>query len=185
VTFGRRPRLKTSGQILAELESFWKAGFRIVFVVDDNLIGNKKAIKPILSDIVRWQQERGYPLALSTEATLDLAEDEELMQLMGLANFWSVFVGIESPNEASLIEAKKLQNVRPKAGTLLERVHRIQSHGLEVWCGMIVGFDHDDLRCDTQIHRGCAHRQCSHRPVACHTNDATLRAAERVAQAQR
>jgi radical SAM superfamily enzyme YgiQ (UPF0313 family) len=144
VTFGRRPRLKTSEQILAELESFRKAGFRIVFVVDDNLIGNKKAIKPILSDIVRWQQERGYPLALSTEATLDLAEDEELMQLMGLANFWSVFVGIESPNEASLIETKKLQNVRPKAGTLLERVHRIQSHGLEVWCGMIVGFDHDD-----------------------------------------
>jgi radical SAM superfamily enzyme YgiQ (UPF0313 family) len=144
VTFGRRPRLKTSEQILAELESFRKAGFRIVFVVDDNLIGNKKAIKPILSDIVRWQQERGYPLALCTEATLDLAEDEELMQLMGLANFWSVFVGIESPNEASLIETKKLQNVRPKAGTLLERVHRIQSHGLEVWCGMIVGFDHDD-----------------------------------------
>jgi Domain of unknown function (DUF4070)/Radical SAM superfamily len=140
----RRPRLKTTEQILAELESFRKAGFRIVFVVDDNLIGNKKAIKPILSDIVRWQQERGYPLALSTEATLDLAEDEELMQLMGLANFWSVFVGIESPNEASLIETKKLQNVRPKAGTLLERVHRIQSHGLEVWCGMIVGFDHDD-----------------------------------------
>jgi radical SAM superfamily enzyme YgiQ (UPF0313 family) len=144
VTFGRRPRLKTREQILAELESFRKAGFRIVFVVDDNLIGNKKAIKPILCDIVRWQQERGYPLALSTEATLDLAEDEELMQLMGLANFWSVFVGIESPNEASLIETKKLQNVRPKAGTLLERVLRIQSHGLEVWCGMIVGFDHDD-----------------------------------------
>src|SRR5262245_21719248 len=129
VTFGRRPRLKTSGQILAELESFWKAGFRIVFVVDDNLIGNKKVIKPILSNIVRWQQERGYPLALSTEATLDLAEDEELMQLMGLANFWSVFVGIESPNEGSLIEAKKLQNVRPKAGTLLERVHRIRVMG--------------------------------------------------------
>jgi len=90
------------------------------------------------------QQERGFPLALCTEATVDLAEDEELMQLMGLANFWSVFVGIESPNEASLIETKKLQNVRPKAGTLLERVHRIQSHVLEVWCGMIVGFDHDD-----------------------------------------
>jgi radical SAM superfamily enzyme YgiQ (UPF0313 family) len=90
------------------------------------------------------QQERGFPLALCTEATVDLAEDEELMQLMGLANFWSVFVGIESPNEASLIETKKLQNVRPKAGTLLERVHRIQSYGLEVWCGMIVGFDHDD-----------------------------------------
>jgi radical SAM superfamily enzyme YgiQ (UPF0313 family) len=127
VTFGRRPRLKTSEQILAELESFWKAGFRIVFVIDDNLIGNnKKASKPIPSDIIRWQQERGYPLALSTEATLDLAEDEELM---GLANFWSVFVGIESPNEASLIETKKLQNVRPKAGTLLDRI--LHARGLE------------------------------------------------------
>ena len=66
------------------------------------------------------------------------------MELMGLANFQSVFIGIESPNEASLIETKKLQNVRPKAGTLLERVHRIQQSGLHVWCGMIVGFDHDD-----------------------------------------
>ncbi|MGC2341170.1 MAG: DUF4070 domain-containing protein [Methyloceanibacter sp.] len=74
----------------------------------------------------------------------DLAKDDELMELMGLANFQSVFIGIESPNEASLIETKKLQNVRPKAGTLLERAHRIQQSGLHVWCGMIVGFDHDD-----------------------------------------
>ena len=66
------------------------------------------------------------------------------MQLMGLANFRSVFVGIESPNEASLIETKKVQNVRPKAGTLLERVRCIQQHGIDVWCGMILGFDHDD-----------------------------------------
>ncbi|MGO8840749.1 MAG: DUF4070 domain-containing protein [Methyloceanibacter sp.] len=144
VTFGRRPRLKTSGQVLAELETFRLAGLQIIFVVDDNLIGNKKAIKPILHDIVRWQQERAYPLTLFTEASLDLAEDEELMELMGLANFQSVFVGIESPNEQSLRETKKLQNVRPNAGTLVERVHRIQRHGLDVWCGMIVGFDHDD-----------------------------------------
>ena len=145
VTFGRRPRLKSSAQVLAELEAFRRAGLYVVFVVDDNLIGNKKAIKPILRDIVQWQQERAYPLTLFTEASLDLAEDEELMELMGLANFQSVFIGIESPNEASLIETKKLQNVRPKAGTLLERVHRIQSRGLHVWCGMIVGFDHDDI----------------------------------------
>jgi len=87
VTFGRRPRLKTSEQVLAELEAFRKAGLGIVFVVDDNLIGNKKAIKPVLRDIVSWQQERTYPLTLFTEASLDLAEDEELMELMGLANF--------------------------------------------------------------------------------------------------
>ena len=144
VTFGRRPRLKTSEQVLSELEIFQRAGFRIVFVVDDNLIGNKKAIKPILRDIVRWQQERAYPLTLFTEASLDLAEDDELMELMGLANFQNVFIGIETPNEDSLKETKKYQNVRPKAGTLIERVHRVQQHGIDVWCGMIVGFDHDD-----------------------------------------
>ena len=144
VTFGRRPRLKTSEQVIAELESFERAGLKIVFVVDDNLIGNKKAIKSVLRDIVAWQQERAYPLTLFTEASLDLAEDAELMELMGLANFQSVFIGIETPNEDSLKETKKLQNVRPNAGSLIERVHRIQDHGLDVWCGMIVGFDNDD-----------------------------------------
>jgi radical SAM superfamily enzyme YgiQ (UPF0313 family) len=97
-----------------------------------------------LRDIITWQQARAYPLTLFTEASLDLAEDDELMDLMGLANFQSVFIGIETPNEDSLKETKKLQNVRPNAGTLLERVHRIQQKGLDVWCGMIVGFDHDD-----------------------------------------
>lgn len=144
VTFGRKPRLKSSEQVIAELEDFVRAGFKIIFVVDDNLIGNKKAIKPILKDIRDWQQRRGYPLTLFTEASLDLADDPELMELMGLANFQSVFIGIESPNEESLKETKKLQNVRAREGTMLERVHRIQSHGLDVWCGMIVGFDNDD-----------------------------------------
>jgi radical SAM superfamily enzyme YgiQ (UPF0313 family) len=145
VTFGRKPRLKGSAQVLAELEAFERAGLKIIFVVDDNLIGNKKAIKSVLRDIVKWQQERAYPLTLFTEASLDLAEDEELMQLMGLANFQSVFIGIETPNEDSLRETKKLQNVRPNAGSLLQRVRRVQQHGLDVWCGMIVGFDHDDV----------------------------------------
>jgi radical SAM superfamily enzyme YgiQ (UPF0313 family) len=144
VTFGRKPRLKASRQVLSELDSYLAAGLRIVFVVDDNLIGNKKAIKPILRDIIGWQEEHGYPLTLFTEASLDLAEDGELMDLMGRAGFQSVFIGIESPNEESLKETKKLQNVRPRAGTLIERVHRIQDHGLDVWCGMIVGFDNDD-----------------------------------------
>jgi radical SAM superfamily enzyme YgiQ (UPF0313 family) len=144
VTFGRRPRLKTSEQVLAELEAFRSAGLGIVFVVDDNLIGNKKAIKLVLREIIRWQQERAYPLTLFTEASLDLAEDDELMELMGLANFQNVFIGIETPNEDSLRETKKHQNIRPNAGTLLERVHRVQQHGIDVWCGMIVGFDHDD-----------------------------------------
>ena len=184
VTFGRAPSAqdKRAGSRRARSISR-QAGLKIVFVVDDNLIGNKKAIKPILRDIVQWQQERGYPLTLFTEASLDLAEDEELMKLMGLANFQSVFVGIESPNEESLLETKKLQNVRPNAGTLLERVRRIQQHGIDVWCGMIVGFDHDDASifdADAQIHRRRAHRQCAYRPVACHPDDPALRAAETV-----
>jgi radical SAM superfamily enzyme YgiQ (UPF0313 family) len=109
VTFGRRPGLKTSAQVLAELEGFHRAGLSIIFVVDDNLIGNKKAIKPILRDIVQWQQQRAYPLTLFTEASIDLAEDDELMELMGLANFQSVFIGIESPNEDSLLEPRRFR----------------------------------------------------------------------------
>ena len=157
VTFGRKPRLKTSPQVLSELDSYLAAGLRIIFVVDDNLIGNKKAIKPILRDIIAWQEEHGYPLTLFTEASLDLAEDGELMDLMGRAGFQSVFIGIESPNEESLKETKKLQNVRPRAGTLLERVHRIQDHGLDVWCGMIVGFDSDDASVFEALPRFLAH----------------------------
>ena len=143
VTFGRKPRLKTAEQVLAELDTYYREGIRIVFVVDDNLIGNKKAIKPMLREIAKWQEAHAYALTLFTEASLDLAEDEDLMRLMGEAGFQSVFIGIESPDEASLKETKKLQNVRERAGTLVERVRRIQDHGLDVWCGMIVGFDND------------------------------------------
>jgi radical SAM superfamily enzyme YgiQ (UPF0313 family) len=143
VTFGRRPRLKTSAQVLAELDALRAQKIDIAFIVDDNLIGNKKAIKPLLRDLIAYQRAHGYPFDFFTEASLDLAEDDELMRLMVDANIVSVFVGIESPNEESLKETKKLQNVRP-AGTLQERVRRIQDAGIEVWCGMILGFDHDD-----------------------------------------
>ncbi len=143
VTFGRRPRLKTSAQVITELEALRAQGCRTVFVVDDNLIGNKKAVKVLLRALIEWQRAHGYPMILFTEASLDLAEDAELMQLMGEANIAGVFIGIESPNEASLQETKKYQNVR-QGDTILDRVHRIQSHGIEVWCGMILGFDHDD-----------------------------------------
>ncbi len=143
VTFGRRPRLKTSAQILAELEALRAQKIFMAFVVDDNLIGNKKAVKALLRDLLAWQRANGYPMRFFTEASLDLAEDPELLELMVDANFGAVFIGIESPNEASLRETKKLQNVR--AGTtILDRVHTIQAAGLEVWSGMILGFDNDD-----------------------------------------
>jgi radical SAM superfamily enzyme YgiQ (UPF0313 family) len=143
VTFGRRPRLKTSTQIIAELEALRAQKVEIAFIVDDNLIGNKKAVKVLLRDLIAYQEAHGYPFDFFTEASLDLAEDDELLQLMGDANIISVFIGIESPNEKSLQETKKYQNVRP-AGTIVERVHKIQRAGIEVWCGMIVGFDNDD-----------------------------------------
>jgi radical SAM superfamily enzyme YgiQ (UPF0313 family) len=144
VTFGRRPRLKTGEQITAELDSLLANGLPFVFVVDDNLIGNKKAVKQLLPHVIRWQEAHGYPMTFFTEASIDLAEDEELMGLLARVNCQSVFVGIESPNEDALVETKKSQNLRKGAGTLLERVHRIQDFGLDIWCGMIVGFDSDD-----------------------------------------
>jgi radical SAM superfamily enzyme YgiQ (UPF0313 family) len=143
VTFGRKPRIKTSQQVIAELEAIRRAGMWLVFIVDDNLIGNKKAIKEVLRDVIAWQRRHDHALTFFTEASIDLADDAELMALMVEANFVATFVGIESPDEASLREAKKFQNVRA-GGTLLEKVHRIQDAGMEVWCGMIMGFDHDD-----------------------------------------
>ena len=143
VIYGRRPRIKTTAQIIAELEALLREGVRVAFIVDDNLVGNKKAIKDVLREVIAWQESNGYALTFFTEASLDLAEDEELMRLMVDANILSVFVGIESPNEASLIETKKFQNVRGGA-TMLDKVHAIQSAGMVVWSGMILGFDNDD-----------------------------------------
>jgi len=144
VVFGRRPRVKTAAQVIAELEGLVAAGMHDAFIVDDNLIGNKKAIKAILRAIIAWQEAHGYPLSLVTEASIDLAEDEEMMRLMVAANLDTVFVGIESPNEDALRETKKIQNLTDRNGTALEKVHRIQEAGLMVTCGMIVGFDCDD-----------------------------------------
>ncbi len=143
VTFGRRPRLKTPAQILRELEALLSLGTEIVFIVDDNLIGNKHAVRPLLEAVAQFQEDHGFPFIFTTEASLDLAEDAELMRLMLDANILSVFIGIESPNEASIVETLKHQNV--KAGrTIVDRVRAVQHAGLDVWSGMILGFDHDD-----------------------------------------
>jgi radical SAM superfamily enzyme YgiQ (UPF0313 family) len=144
VVFGRRPRVKTVTQVIAELEGCLAAGKDNLFIVDDNLIGNKKAVKAILREIIAWQEAHGYPLKFATEASIDLAEDAELLRLMADANIDEVFIGIESPNEEALRETKKIQNLTDRDGSLLDKVHRIQRAGIEVWCGMIVGFDSDD-----------------------------------------
>ena len=143
VTFGRHPRLKTAVQVIGEIEALRAQKMEIVFIVDDNLVGNKAAVKAILRDVAAWQQAHGYPLTFFAQASVDLAEDEELLECMAEANIQTAFVGIESTNEESLRETRKVQNIR-QGRTLLERVHAIQNAGIDVWCGMIVGFDHDD-----------------------------------------
>jgi radical SAM superfamily enzyme YgiQ (UPF0313 family) len=143
VTFGRRPRVKSIGQIIAEVEALWRVhGLETVFIVDDNLIGNKKEIKRVLDALHAWQRAKGYPLTFLTEASIDLADDAEMLALMSLANIRVVFVGVETPNEDSLRETRKLQNLR-RGGTIVEKIHRIQNAGIEVWSGQILGFDND------------------------------------------
>jgi radical SAM superfamily enzyme YgiQ (UPF0313 family) len=143
VTFGRKPRIKTLRQIIGELDILHAQKQQVVFIVDDNLIGNKKAMKEILREVIAWQRANAYPLAFTTEASLDLADDDELMRLMCEARVVAVFVGIESPDPGSLRETRKLQNIRP-GGSMVDKVRRIQDAGMEVLAGMILGFDNDD-----------------------------------------
>jgi len=141
VMFGRKPRTKSSEQVCRELDAIHATGFRgSVFFVDDNFIGNKKAVRGMLPELKEWQERRGWPFAFYTEASLNIAEDSTLMQGMTRAGFDSVFIGIESPSEESLAEAKKGQNIK---GSLVDRVHEVLRHGLDVWGGFIVGFDND------------------------------------------
>ena len=139
VLYGRKPRTKTPEQLIAELQSLYDLGWRrSIFLVDDNFIGNKRNAKLLLPALKQWQIEHGYPFSLSTEASVDLASDEELMAMMAECSFDSVFLGIETPDEASLETAKKLQNTR---SSLDESVDRITSYGIRVMAGFIIGFD--------------------------------------------
>ncbi|MEX0601866.1 MAG: radical SAM protein, partial [Bacteroidota bacterium] len=142
VLYGRVPRTKTARQVVAELEALYDCGWRSgVFFVDDNFIGNKRKLKQeILPAITRWMKARKYPFFLNTEASVNLADDSELLELMARAGFDTVFVGIESPNEESLEECRKVPNT---GRDLVQSVRRIQSSGLQVQGGFIVGFDHD------------------------------------------
>ena len=141
VMFGRVPRVKTPEQVIAELQDVVEAGFRQCFLVDDNFIGNKREAKKLLRAIVAWQKTLRRPLHLSTEASINLADDAEMLQLMREACFDRVFVGIETPNLASLKETRKTQNL--KGDSLVAKVQRIREAGLIVTAGFIVGFDED------------------------------------------
>ena len=138
---GHRPRTKTATQIIAELDSLYALGWRkSIFFVDDNFIGNKKQIKSkVLPALIEWRQGKtGMPF--STEASINLADDSELVALMTKAGFDTVFIGIETPNEDSLTECSKTQN---KGRDLVESVKQLQRAGLQVQGGFIVGFDND------------------------------------------
>jgi radical SAM superfamily enzyme YgiQ (UPF0313 family) len=139
--YGRVPRTKTNGQLLAELDALLALGWRgLVFIVDDNFIGNKRNVKLLMPELIEWSDRHSKPFAFLTEASVNLAEDDTLLEMMKRANFRRVFLGIETPVEESLKEAHKGQNTRRD---LLESVRKIQSYGMEVMAGFIVGFDSD------------------------------------------
>lgn len=139
--YGRIPRTKSVDQSIAELQALYDMGWRgAIFIVDDNFIGNKVNVKKLLPQLISWQRKYNYPFKFITEASIDLADDQELMQLMSAANFFKVFLGIESPHIDSLNECGKYQNSKRD---LIEAVKIIQRHGLAVMGGFIVGFDSD------------------------------------------
>lgn len=139
---GRIPRTKDKEQILNELDALYKRGWRgNVFFVDDNFIGNKiKLREEILPAIIKWMNDRDYPFVFNTQLSINLADDKELMELMVKAGFNTVFIGIESPNEESLKECGKFQNINRD---LLGSIRIIQNNGLQVQAGFIIGFDKD------------------------------------------
>jgi len=138
---GRVPRAKSTTQMLREFQALYDAGWRkSVFIVDDNFIGNTVKVKRMLPELIAWQKLHRFPFTLLTEVSVNLARDEELMQLMSAANFFKVFLGLETPNQDSLLECGKKQNT---ADSLVETVDIIHRHGMQVMGGFIVGFDND------------------------------------------
>ncbi|MEA2036653.1 MAG: DUF4070 domain-containing protein [Nanoarchaeota archaeon] len=138
---GRIPRTKTPEQLINELQLLYDAGWRdSLFIVDDNFIGNKSNVKKMLHALIEWQKEHKYPFRIMTEASMNLANDEELMDMMSAANFHKVFLGIETPDIDSLKECDKIQNVNIDT---MEAVRTINQKGMQVVGGFIVGFDSD------------------------------------------
>jgi radical SAM superfamily enzyme YgiQ (UPF0313 family) len=139
--YGRQPRLKTPEQILAELDAMLDAGISgAVYFVDDNFIGNKKAARELLPHLIAWQKRRGYPVEFSCEATLNIAQCPDILEMMREACFYSVFCGIETPETGALDAMRKSHN---RVMPLLEAVATINGYGMEVVSGIILGLDTD------------------------------------------
>jgi radical SAM superfamily enzyme YgiQ (UPF0313 family) len=142
--FGRRARTKTAPQLLAELDAVYATGFRgSLFLVDDNFIGNKTEARRLLPAVAEWMRAHGDPFYLYTEASLNLASDDLLIDLMVEAGFNSVFIGIETPEDEALRHTQKLQNTTVNPS---EAVAKLTARGIEVMAGFIVGFDTDDAQ---------------------------------------
>jgi radical SAM superfamily enzyme YgiQ (UPF0313 family) len=140
--FGRVPRTKSPEQLLREFDAVHASGFHaMLFLVDDNFIGNKRAAKLMLPQLAEWMQAHDFPFDLFTEASINLAADDRLIELMVQAGFSSVFIGIETPSQESLAETQKVQNLRLDLTAAVEKLTR---KGLEIMAGFIVGFDADD-----------------------------------------
>jgi radical SAM superfamily enzyme YgiQ (UPF0313 family) len=138
---GRNPRTKTPAQMIAEIDALDAAGWQgTIFFVDDNFIGNKKLVKQFLRALIEWRERRRPQVDFITEASINLADDQELLDLMVAAGFRRVFIGIETPVPESLREAQKYQNTH---GDLVEKIKTVQRSGMEVMGGFIVGFDND------------------------------------------
>lgn len=137
---GRKQRHKSVGQVCRELDALYAAGFRRVFLADDNLTVYRKRAKELLAGIAEWNNRQAEPTSFGTQLSIECSDDEEMLQLLSLAGLHSVFIGIETPNQDSLKETKKRQNV---AVDMVERAERFAQNGLQVVAGAIVGFDHD------------------------------------------
>ncbi len=137
--YGRKPRTKEPAQALTELQTLYDLGWRgSLFIVDDNFIGNQRNVKRFLRELIPWMQAHHYPFTFITEASVNLAEDDELLQLMGEAGFYAVFLGIETPDQDSLQVTRKVQNTR---NPLVDACRKINEAGLLIYAGFILGFD--------------------------------------------
>jgi radical SAM superfamily enzyme YgiQ (UPF0313 family) len=147
--FGREVRTKSPDQVLQELQVLYDLGWRrVVFFVDDNFIGNPSRAKALLKRLVPWMEERGHPFDFSTQASVNLAADQELLDLMVRAGFWKVFLGIETPDRENLKDAKKFQNAAVDLDQVCDKINRA---GLQIIAGCILGFDNEGKGADQRL----------------------------------